>query len=362
MDNKASGLNYAPEGTAKPVVGKGEFKVGVIGLDHGHIYGMCKGLREAGASIDKVFDPDNGKVEAFRKEFPEAKAISGENEILDDPDIRLVSCAAIACNRFEVGMRVLAAKKDFFSDKPPFTTQEQVAKAREMVRETGRKWFVYYSERLHVEAAVFAERLLQENAIGDVVEIRGWGPHRLSLFSRPEWFFEKDKYGGILTDIGSHQLEQMLFYAGAKDARLISSRVGNLRHPEHPGLEDFGDATFVTDNGVPCYVNVDWFTPDGLGTWGDGRLVIVGTKGYIELRKYTDVARSNTPGHVILVNEKEERHFEVNGKVGFPYFGKMILDCINRTEEAISQEHVFKAIELAIEAETKAVDISLKKK
>lgn len=358
MDNRSNGAMYVPEGSSQPVVPRGAFKVGAIGLDHGHIFGMNKGLQDAGATISKVYDPDPEKVAAFLKAFPEAVAADGKDEILTDPEIKLVSSAAIPSTRFGIGMEVLDAGKDFFSDKPPFTSQEQVTEARRKVKETGLRWFVYYSERLHVEAAVFAERLINDGAIGRVVEIRGWGPHRLSLFSRPAWFFEKDKYGGILTDIGSHQLEQMLFYTGAKDAKCLSSRVGNLNHPEHPGLEDFGDATFITDNGVPCYVNVDWFTPDGLGTWGDGRLLVVGTKGYIELRKYTDVARSNTPGHVILVDEKEERHFEVAGKVGFPYFGRMILDCLNRTETAISQEHIFRAIELAIEAQRKAINIT----
>lgn len=357
MENRESGMNYAPEGKPCPVVGPGEFRVGVIGLDHGHIYGMNKGLREAGADICKVYDPDSAKAEEFVKQFPECEIVSSADAIYSDPTIRLISCASVASDRAAVGMKALDSGKDFFSDKPPFVRQEQVDEARKKVKETGRRWFVYYSERLHVEAAVYAERLIKEKAIGDVVEIRGWGPHRIGLSPRPDWFYEKEKYGGILTDIGSHQLEQMLTYAQAEDARLISSRVGNLRHKEHPELEDFGDATFVTDNGIPCYVNVDWFTPDGLRTWGDGRIIVIGAKGYIELRKYIDVASENTPDHVILVDDKAEHHYKVNGKIGFPFFGAMILDCINGTENAIGQEHVFRAIELAIEAEEKAIRI-----
>ena len=351
-----SGMKYAPEGKASAVVGKGEFRVGVIGLEHGHIYGMCKGLREASAEICMVYDPDEKKVEAFRSVFPEAVP-SSPDDIYNDQSIRMIACASIASERAEVGMKTLDSSKDFFSDKPPFVSQKQVDEARRKVEETGRRWFVYYSERLHVEAAVYAEKLIRDKAIGDVVEIRGWGPHRIGSSERPGWFYEKDKYGGILTDIGSHQLEQILTYAGASDATLIASRVGNLHHKAHPGLEDFGDAMFVTDNGIPCYVNVDWFTPDGLGSWGDGRMIIIGTKGYIELRKYIDVAAENTPDHVILVDDKAEYHYKVNGKVGYPFFSAMILDCINGTETAIKQEHVFKAIELAIEAEDKAIHI-----
>ena len=355
--NKMDGQQYAPEGKPQPVCKRGEFVVGVIGLDHGHIYGMCNGLKEAGAEIALVYDPDEKKVTAFQEKFPSAKQAGSKEEVLKNPSIQLIASAAIPSSRGPLGLEVLDHGKDYFSDKPPFTTQEQVAEARRKVAETGRKWFVYYSERLHVEAAVYAEKLLIDGAIGDIVSIRGWGPHRLSAKSRPDWFFDKEKYGGILIDIGSHQLEQILQFSGAEDATLISSRVGNLYHREYPGLEDYGDACFTTSNGVPCYFSLDWYTPDGLGTWGDGRMFIVGTKGYIELRKYIDVAASKEGDHVILVDGEGEKHFHVGGKVGFPYFGRLVRDCLDRSETAMKQEHTFRAIELAIEAEQKAVRI-----
>lgn len=354
---KMDGQNYAPEGKPQLVCKRGEFMVGVIGLDHGHIYGMCNGLSEAGAEIAYVYDPDPKKVEAFVTKFPTAKIGLSKQELMENPAIHLITTAGIPCDRGPLGLEALDHGKDFFADKPPFTTQAQVDQARKKVAQTGRKWFVYYSERLHVEAAVYAERLLNEGAIGNIVSIRGWGPHRLAATTRPAWFFEKDKYGGILVDIGSHQLEQILQFSGAEDATLVSSRVGNLYHPEYPGLEDFGDACFTASNGIPCYFCLDWYTPDGLGTWGDGRIFIVGTKGYIELRKYIDVAASSEGDNVILVNDTGEHHYRVGGKVGFPYFGRLIRDVLDRTETAMKQEHTFRAIELAIEAETKAVRI-----
>ncbi|MFA6892084.1 MAG: Gfo/Idh/MocA family oxidoreductase [Sphaerochaetaceae bacterium] len=355
--DKKEGATYAPKGERRRVCEPGEFIVGASRLDHGHIYGMCNGLEEAGATIGYVYDPDPLKVEQFVHKFPTAKILSSEDELMEQENIRLVATSAIPCDRYLVGLKAMDHGKDFFSDKAPMTTQEQVNKARTKVTETGLKWFVYYAERLHVESAIYAGRLIEEGRIGEVVSIKGWGPHRISLSTRPDWFFKKEKYGGIITDIGSHQLEQVLSYANAKDARLISSRVGNLKHPQTPGLEDYGDATFITDNGIPCYISVDWFTPDGLSTWGDGRVFISGTKGYIEIRKYVDVAAEKEGDHVIVVDEKGENHYRVHGKVGFPFFGRMIRDCLDGTETAIGQEHTFRAIELAIEAETKAVVI-----
>ena len=36
-------------------------------------------------------------------------------------------------------------------------------------------------------------------------------------------------------------------------------------------------------------MRLDWFTPDGLPDWGDGRLFLVGTEGTLELRKNLDL-------------------------------------------------------------------------
>ena len=226
-----------------------------------------------------------------------------------------------------------------------------------MVKETGLKYYVYYSERLHVEGAVFAGELIKQGAIGKVLQVIGLGPHRLSKEIRPKWFFEKDKYGGILCDIGSHQIEQYLYYSGAKDAKVISSQVANYANPDTPELEDFGDVNLLGDNGTTNYFRVDWFTPDGLKTWGDGRTIILGTEGYIEIRKYIDIAREKMGDNVYLVNKEVEERYSVTGKVGFPFFGEFILDCINRTENSMTQEHAFKAAELCLIAQEKAVKI-----
>lgn len=355
--NKSDGMNYAPKGKPVPVVNSGEFYIAAIALDHGHIYGMCNGLTEAGATLKWVYDPDPIKVEHFLKTFPGVKSASSEEEILNDPEIKLVCGAAITSERCALGLRVMASAKDYFTDKAPLTTLEQLAQVQEMVKKTNRKYMVYYSERIHVESAVYAGQLIAEGAIGDVIHVDGFGPHRIGdPKGRPGWFFEKEKYGGILCDIGSHQIEQYLFYCNAKDAVVKYSQVGNYSNPEYPELEDFGEAVLLGDNGTTQHFRVDWLTPKGLSTWGDGRTFILGTKGYIELRKFCNVGtKDGTGNHVFLVNEAGEQHFEVEGKVGYPFFGQLVLDCINRTENAMTQEHAFKAAELCVKAELQAV-------
>ncbi|WP_100405366.1 Gfo/Idh/MocA family protein [Bacillus solitudinis] len=355
--NQQDGMNYAPKGKVNKVVGEGEFSFAAIALDHGHIYGMCNGLIEAGADLKWVYDSDPMKVEAFVNTFPNVMVASSENEIMNDNDVKLIAGAAIPSKRCELGLRAMDHGKDYFTDKAPFTTLEQLDMAREKVAETGLKYMVYYSERLHVESAVFAGQLIEEEAIGRVIQVTGFGPHRLSAQSRPEWFFQKEHYGGILCDIGSHQIEQFLFYAQCKDASVQASKVANYHYKDYPELEDYGDASIIGDNGATNYFRVDWHTPDGLRTWGDGRTFILGTKGYIEIRKYIDVGREDKGNHLFLVNEHGEKHYSLTGKVGFPFFGEFILDCLNRTEHAMTQEHAFKAAELCLIAQEQAIKV-----
>ncbi|HUC93005.1 MAG TPA: Gfo/Idh/MocA family oxidoreductase [Paenibacillus sp.] len=354
---RADGMNYAPQGKPRPVVGKGEFRFAATALEHGHIYGMCNGLIEAGGTLTSVYDPDPDKVARFVEAYPGVRAAASEQELLQDPDIHLIAAAAVPSDRGPLGVRVMKHGKDYFTDKTPFTTLNQLRTARETAAATGRKYMVYYSERLHVESAIHAGDLVADGAIGRVVQVLGLGPHRLNAPSRPEWFFRKEAYGGILCDIGSHQIEQFLFFAGCRDAKVVHSKVANYRSKDYPELEDYGDATLAGDNGATNYFRVDWLTPDGLGTWGDGRTVILGTEGYIELRKYIDIARSGAGDHLYLVNGEGERHLELAGKVGFPFFGRLILDCLNRTEHAMTQEHAFKAAELCLHAQAQAVRV-----
>lgn len=351
------GMNYAPLGKPNPVVEKGSFTFAALALDHGHIYGMSNGLIEAGADLKWVYDPDPKKLEQFVAAYPGVKVARSEDEILQDKDVALVAGAAITSERCALGLRVMSHGKDYFTDKAPLTSLEQLSAAREMHAKTGKKYAVYYSERLHVEAAVYAGQLLEQDAIGRVVQVFGLGPHRMNAPVRPEWFFEKEQYGGILCDIGSHQIEQILYYTGSKDARIVHSETANYNNKQYPEFEDFGSCSLICDTGASAYFRVDWFTPDGLSTWGDGRTIILGTDGYIELRKYVDIGRENTTDHVYLVNNDGEYHWNVKGNVGYPYFGQLILDCLNRTENAMTQEHAFKAAELSVLAQKNAVSI-----
>ncbi len=351
MSSQRDGMNYAPDmGPAKPVVEPGEFVFAASHFDHGHIYGQINGLLKAGGVLKYIYEPDASRHQTIPADTG-CRVVSDFREILDDPEVRLVTSAAIPCDRCAVGLEVLDAGKDYLTDKAPFTSLEQLAQARAKVAATGRKWMVCYSERLSNEAGWHAGVLIKQGAIGRVLQVVNLAPHNLRPESRPAWFFEKAKYGGILTDIGSHQFEQFLEYTGATDGSVNYARVENFGNPDHPELEDFGEASLTMNNGASCYCRLDWFNPGGLRTWGDGRTFVIGTAGSIEIRKYINVARDDGGNRIFLVDGDRETEIPCQGRVGFPYFGMLILDVLNRTEEAMTQAQAFKAAELSMEAQ-----------
>lgn len=323
-----------------------------ININHNHIYGQTRLLLRAGAEFVSFYAPEPDLVAEFASAFPQARLASSAQEILDDETIQLVITSAIPCERAPLGIKVMQHGKDFMSDKPGFTTLEQLAEVRRVQAATQRIYSICFSERLEVRAAVHAGELIQAGAIGKVVQTVGLGPHRINPPMRPDWFYQRAKFGGILTDIASHQVDQFLFYTGSTQAEVVASQVGNFNHPQFPELEDFGDLILRSDQGVG-YIRVDWFTPQGLGQWGDGRLTITGTDGYIELRKYIDIAGRPGGDHLFLVDQKGIRYFDCS-EHALPYGPNLVADVLHRTETAMPQAHCFLASQLALEAEAKA--------
>ena len=334
-------------GRARPRI-----RFGVIGLNHGHINGQTEAVIRGGGELVWVYAKEADLLAAFTKRFPQARAARSEQEILEDSSIHLIVSASIPNERAPLGIRAMQHGKDVMVDKPGITTLDQLAEVRRVQAQTRRIYSILYSERHENRATVRAGELVRAGAIGRVLQTVGLGPHRLNLPTRPAWFFERERYGGILCDIGSHQFDQFLFFTGSTRAEVAASQVGNLHHPQYPGLEDFGD-TMVRGNGGTGYIRVDWFTPDGLSTWGDGRLTILGTDGFIEIRKNVDIGGRSGGNHLFLVDGKETRYVDSTDQA-LPYGTRLVDDVLNRTETAMPQAHCFLATELALQAQAKA--------
>ncbi|WP_018618257.1 Gfo/Idh/MocA family protein [Spirosoma luteum] len=331
----------------------------VIGMNHGHINSQVGAVTRGGGEFVSYYAKEPELMADFAKRYPQAKQAKSEAEILDDKSIQLVLSAGIPVDRAPLGIRVMKAGKDYMSDKPGITTLDQLAEVRKVQKETKRIYSIMYSERFENRATVKAGELVKAGAIGNVIQTIGLGPHRMTPKSRPDWFFDKKKFGGIICDIGSHQFDQYLFFTGSKKADVVAAQVGNVHFPQYPNFEDFGDVMLRGDGGMG-YVRVDWFTPDGLKSWGDGRLTILGTEGFIEIRKNIDPAVHEGGNHLYITDKKETRYMDCS-KEPLPYGEQLVNDVLNRTETAMTQEHCFLATELALKAQKQAQTIHLEK-
>lgn len=353
-------LSSLPKKTIAGVYAEPRIRFSVININHGHIYGMVEAVTRGGGQLVSFYAKEPDLSAAFKKRYPNVKQASSEKEILEDSSIQVVLSSGIPDERAPLGVRVMKSGKDYLVDKPGITTLEQLAEVRKVQKATGRIYSIMYSERFENKATVKAGELVKAGTIGKVIQTIGLGPHRMSTPTRPEWFFDKKRYGGIITDIGSHQFDQFLFFTGSTKAEVVASQIGNTSHPQYPKFEDFGDI-MLKGNGGMGYIRVDWFTPDGLASWGDGRLTILGTEGYIEIRKNVDIASGHPGGnHLYLVTQKETKYIDCN-KEPLPFGGQFVNDVINRTETAMTQEHCLLATELALKAQKFAKDVTPKK-
>jgi predicted dehydrogenase len=314
---------------------------------------MLQGMLDAGAVAHSWWsEGESLQLEGFRKRFPGLGRVDHHRAVLDDKRVDLVLIAAVPADRARLAIEAMEAGKDVMVDKPGCTTQADLEALRAAAHRTGRIWSVNFSERFEVPAVTKALELVQAGAIGRVVQTVGLGPHRHNPNTRAPWFYDRSLTGGILCDIGSHQIDQFMLLTGSQDVDIVAASSGNFANPDRPDFEDFGQI-LLRGNGGQGYVRLDWYTPDALPTWGDGRLFVLGTQGSIELRKYVDVAGRAGTDHLFLVNGTQCEYIDASG-AGQPYFRQLAHDVRWRTETAMRQAHCFQVMALALKAQAMA--------
>ena len=327
--------------------------VGVLGIDHRHVFGMLGGMLKAGCSAKGWWTVGSPvPLAGFSKRFADIPRVADKRILLDDPEIDMVIISCIPGDRAALAIEAMEAGKDVMVDKPGCVSLEELEQIRAVVARTGRIWSVDYGEHFEVPCVMKAAALIREGAIGRVVQTIGMGPHRHNRDLREPWFYQKDRYGGILADIGSHQIDQFMFFTGSEKVEIISSAVANYANPNDVEFEDFGEIVLQGDKGHG-YIRLDWYTPDALPNWGDGRLTILGTEGYIELRKYVDVAGRPGTDHLFLTNKERCEYIDASA-TPLTYFDHIVADIRDRTETAMTQSHCFEVMRLALTAERDA--------
>jgi predicted dehydrogenase len=328
----------------------------VIGLDHRHVYELTQHLIDVGMDCAGYWPVTTNAIvlAGFRKRFPNLPAIAERERMLDDPSIQVIVTAAIPSERAGIAIAAMRRGKDVMSDKPGITNAAQLADVQRTVAETGRIFSICFGERFMSPTSAMARDLLRQGAIGRLVQTATLSPHRLNRALRPDWFWSPATNGSILVDLASHQVDQFLSITDRLDAEIVHAAIRSVA-PERtpvPVFQDFGELILRNDVAT-AYIRVDWFTPDGLADWGDGRAFIVGTEGSIEVRNNLDLAGRPGSHHLFLITREETKYISCDGRP-VNTFRNFANDVRDRTETAMSQAHCFAVCRIALEAEAKA--------
>ena len=197
-------------------------------------------------------------------------------------------------------------------------------------------------------------RLAKSGAVGTVVHVIGAGPHTMWAKRRPDWFWDPDATGGILVDVGSHQVDQFMSITGstAADVSIVSSMVGNVASADHPAMQDIGSMTLAAGAVVGDH-RLDYLTARGLGTWGDCRLMIVGTEGTIEARANVDVAGAEGAEHLIVVDAEGTRRVDISDVV-VDWAELALADLADGGERLMTQLHAIDVTDVCLRAQAAA--------
>lgn len=330
---------------------RGKIRVGVIGLDHVHGLVLAGRLWQAGATI-AAFHAEGGRNVAAMKLMGPTAASRSIDAVIDDPTIDLIVTAAIPRDRGDIAERALRAGKHVVADKPGVTTLDGLAALDRAVAETGKRWWVMFGERFENRAVAEACQRAQLGDIGQVVSVLGLGPHRMGADGRPDWFWDPEATGGILVDIGSHQADQFLMATGAGTAEVVTSAVGNVSSPRHPAMQDIGHMVLAGGGAMGTH-RVDYLSPSGLKTWGDGRLMIVGTDGTLEVRTNVDVAGRKGKEHLIVVDGAGTRRLDARaGSVDWA--ARLVADVVDGSDTFVSHQHVMAVCDVTLRAQAAA--------
>ena len=329
----------------------------VIGLNHGHIYGQVKGLLDTGQwRLKHVFAAEDDLRQGFLARYPDVIAAETVSQILEDGEVELIASAAINADRGPLAVQALDAGKHVFVDKPCATTLDQLEAVKAAVARSGKKWFAFFGEMVTHVGVTWVRQEMEKGNLGKPIHFMGLGPHMLRIKGRPDWMFSRERYGGILNDIASHQIAQFAYWM-MQDPIPQFSRVGNLHHPQTPEFEDFGDAMLTGSKGGTGYIRADWFTPEGLPTFGDIRQQLITTEAYVEHRKTLDIgdAGGGRGGKLIVTrNNRGPEIVDLSG-MRMSFFEDLTRDVEQGTETAIPFDLSYKASRAILELQAHAV-------
>lgn len=274
-----------------------ELRVAMAGLAHGHGTGFLKSLSALpGVKIVGFFDSENPQAAKQASEEFGTPVYEDLEQLLRHAGANMMLTAAVNDKKSQYIVQALDAGLHCMADKPLVSSMEELESIeRALERNKSSKLYLMLTERFNA-ALVAAKQIVDRGEIGRVTNIVAIRPHRLNPEARPAWMFDSRRYGGILNDIGIHDLDIARWFTGNEMDRVLAASTSNHRSCCFTDFNDNGEAMVRMKDGAIAFIYVHWMTPDAYPAHGETRFIITGTRGQIEVnspeqtvRYYSDV-------------------------------------------------------------------------
>ncbi len=179
--------------------------------------------------------------------------------VVDDPSVDLVDIATPNDTHPEIAVAALGAGKHVICEKPLARNVEEARVMYEAALSAGVVHMVAFNYR-RTPAVALAKKLIDEGAIGDLLNFRGtylqdWSADPSSPRS---WRFQKEVAGsGALGDIGSHVLDIARYLVGEVAAVTAVLQTYISERPIQTGVADQLAAAEKLDGVATAAVDVD---------------------------------------------------------------------------------------------------------
>jgi predicted dehydrogenase len=240
----------------------GKVKVGIIGSRfEADIHAASFQIMPEEAEVVAVASPTPGNAAELAKRYGIPKVFLDYREMLQDPEIEMITITAP--NRLHCRMTVdaAAAGKHIVCEKPLCMTLEEADEMIDACKKHG-VLLMYAEELFFTPKYVKAKEMADQGAFGKVYLVKQsekhFGPHG-------DWFWDVNQSGGgVLMDMGCHGIAFAYWFYGRSPIKTVTAQMGTYVHGGKTKGEDNAICILEFENGAVGLIEDSWARRGGM--------------------------------------------------------------------------------------------------
>ena len=240
-------------------------KIAIIGCRHGHIFSIYQLIKENPATeFAGAYEPDTATREAAERTHGMTFPYATREALLADPTVDAVAIGDYYGIRGEHAIAALKAGKHVIADKPLCTSLAELEEIERIAAEKKLSVGLMLDMRYHKNVQT-AKMLIDAGRLGRIHNVQFGGQHPLQYGTRPMWYFEDGKHGGVINDIAVHGVDLLTFLTGQTLAKVNAARCYNGYAKEEPAFLDCGQFMLTLSGGAGVIADISYAAPNTMG-------------------------------------------------------------------------------------------------